>query len=180
MTGRGAETYLRKRSALVEAISAKLQTQPDMLESRVDQLTQELAIERRQVAQFQREAALRQAEALAQKAQEVSGIPVVATTVDVPDDKVLREMGDMVLKRLGRPGVVVLAGNFGDRVGIQVSVSPELTKRGLHAGKIAGAVGQRLGGRGGGRPESAQGGGKNIAKLGAALDMVAKLVSEAL
>jgi len=180
LTGRGAETYLRKRSALVEAISAKLQTQPDMLESRVDQLTQELAIERRQVAQFQREAALRQAEALAQKAQEVSGIPVVATTVDVPDDKVLREMGDMVLKRLGRPGVVVLAGNFGDRVGIQVSVSPELTKRGLHAGKIAGAVGQRLGGRGGGRPESAQGGGKNKAKLGAALDMVAKLVSEAL
>ena len=180
LTGRGAETYLRKRSALVEAISAKLQTQPDMLESRVDQLTQELAIERRQVAQFQREVALRQAEALAQKAQEVSGIPVVATTVDVPDDKVLREMGDMVLKRLGRPGVVVLAGNFGDRVGIQVSVSPELTKRGLHAGKIAGAVGQRLGGRGGGRPESAQGGGKNKAKLGAALDMVAKLVSEAL
>jgi len=180
LTGRGAETYLRKRSALVEAISAKLQTQPDMLESRVDQLTQELAVERRQVAQFQREAALRQAEALAQKAQEVSEIPVVATTVDVPDDKVLREMGDMVLKRLGRPGVVVLAGNFGDRVGIQVSVSPELTKRGLHAGKIAGAVGQRLGGRGGGRPESAQGGGKNKAKLGAALDMVAKLVSEAL
>lgn len=180
LTGRGAETYLRKRSALVEAISAKLQTQPDMLESRVDQLTQKLAIERRQVAQFQREVALRQAEALAQKAQEVSGIPVVATTVDVPDDKVLREMGDMVLKRLGRPGVVVLAGNFGDRVGIQVSVSPELTKRGLHAGKIAGAVGQRLGGRGGGRPESAQGGGKNKAKLGAALDMVAKLVSEAL
>ena len=180
LTGRGAETYLRKRSALVEAISAKLQTQPDMLESRVDQLTQELAIERRQVAQFQREAALRQAEALAQKAQEVSGVPVVATTVDVPDDKVLREMGDMVLKRLGRPGVVVLAGNFGDRVGIQVSVSPELTRRGLHAGKIAGAVGQRLGGRGGGRPESAQGGGKNKAELGAALDMVAKLVSEAL
>src|SRR6266446_534868 len=180
LTGRGAETYLRKRSALVEAISAKLQTQPDMLESRVDQLTQELAIERRQVAQFQREAALRQAEALAQKAQEVSGVPVVATTVDVPDDKVLREMGDMVLKRLGRPGVVVLAGNFGDRVGIQVSVSPELTRRGLHAGKIAGAVGQRLGGRGGGRPESAQGGGKNKAELGAALDMVAKLVKESL
>ncbi len=180
LTGRGAEAYLRKRSALVEAISAKLQTQPDVLESRVDQLTQELAIARRQVAQFQREAALRQAEALAQKAREVSGIPVVATTAEVPDERVLREMGDMVLKELGRPGVVVLAGNFGDRVGIQVSVSPELTKRGLHAGKIAGAVGQRLGGKGGGRPESGQGGGKNKSELGAALDMVAKMLSEAL
>jgi len=104
---------------------------------------------------------------------------VVATSVDVPDEKVLREMGDMVLNRLERPGVVVLAGIFQDRVGIQVSVSSELARQGLHAGKIAGAVGQRLGGKGGGRPESAQGGGKNKAELGAALAMVAKLVSEA-
>jgi alanyl-tRNA synthetase len=89
-------------------------------------------------------------------------------------------MGDMVLNKLGRPGVVVLAGNFEDRVGIQVSVSSELAKRGIHAGKIAGAVGQRLGGKGGGRPESAQGGGKNKAELGAALDLVPKLVGEAL
>jgi alanyl-tRNA synthetase len=180
LTGRGAETYLRQRRALVDAISTKLQTQPDMLEARVDQLVQELATARRQIAQFQREAAQRQTEALARKAQDVAGLPVVATSVDVPDDKVLREMGDMVLNKLDRPGVVVLAGNFQDRVGIQVSVSPELTRRGIHASKIAGAVGQRLGGRGGGRPESAQGGGKNKAELGAALAMVPKLVSDSL
>jgi alanyl-tRNA synthetase len=179
LTGRGAEAYLRGRSALVEAISVKLQTQPDMLETRVDQLVQELAAARRQIAQFQREAAQRQTEALARKAQEVAGVPVVATSVDVPDEKVLREMGDMVLNKLERPGVVVLAGIFQDRVGIQVSVSSELARQGLHAGKIAGAVGQRLGGKGGGRPESAQGGGKNKAELGAALSLVAKLVSEA-
>jgi alanyl-tRNA synthetase len=180
LTGRGALAYLRQRSALVDALSARLQTQPDMLEARVDQAAQELAAARRQVAQFQREAAQRQADALAQKAQFVAGVPVVATTADVPDERVLREMGDMVLNKLGRPGVVVLAGNFEDRVGIQVSVSSELAKRGIHAGKIAGAVGQRLGGKGGGRPESAQGGGKNKAELGAALDLVPKLVGEAL
>lgn len=180
LTGRAAEAYLRRRSALIDSVSARLQTQPDMLETRVDQLVQELASARRQVAQFQREGAQRQTEALAQTAQDVAGVPVVATVVDVPDDKVLREMGDMVLNKLGRPGVVVLAGTFDDRVGLQVSVSSELTRRGLHAGKIAGAVGQRLGGKGGGRPESAQGGGKNKAELGAALGMVAKLVSDAL
>jgi alanyl-tRNA synthetase len=180
LTGRGAESYLRERSSLVEVISAKLQTQPDVLETRVEQLVQELATARRQIAQFHREAAQRQTEELARKAQEVTGVSVVATSVDVPDEKVLREMGDMVLNKLELPGVVVLAGSFQDRVGIQVSVSTELTKRGLHAGKIASAVGQRLGGKGGGRPESAQGGGKNKAELGAALDMVTKLVSEAL
>jgi len=180
LTGRGAESYLRARSSLVEKISAKLQTQPDMLEPRVDQQVQELAAARRQIAQFHREAAQRQTEALARKAQVVAGVSVVATSVDVPDEKVLREMGDMVLNKLELPGVVVLAGNFQDRVGIQVSVSTELTKRGLHAGKIANTVGQRLGGKGGGRPESAQGGGKNKPELGAALNMVTKLVREAL
>ncbi|HYT36037.1 MAG TPA: alanine--tRNA ligase [Ktedonobacteraceae bacterium] len=180
LTGRGAESYLRERSSLVEKISAKLQTQPDVLEPRVDQLVQELATARRQIAQFHREAAQRQTEALARKAQKVAGVSVVATSVDVPDEKVLREMGDMVLNKLEIPGVVVLAGTFQDRVGLQVSVSTELTKHGLHAGKIANTVGQRLGGKGGGRPESAQGGGKNKAELGAALNMVTKLVSEAL
>jgi len=178
LTGRGAEAYLRRRSAIVETIAAKLQTQPDMLESRVEQLAQELAAARRSIAQYHRETAQREAEALAKDAQEVSGVPVVAAAVHVPDEKVLREMGDMVRARLSRPGVVVIASTYDERVGIQVSVDPALTKRGLHAGKIAGVVGERLGGKGGGRPDSAQGGGKNKAELGAALDLVPRFVKD--
>lgn len=178
LTGRGAEAYLRRRSALVETLATKLQSTPDALEARVEQVTQELAAARRQIAQFQRDAALQQAENVARHTSEVAGVPVVATTVSVPDDKVLREMGDMVRGKLNHPGIVVLASNFGDRVGIQVNVDAALTKRGLHAGKLAGAVGERLGGRGGGRPESAQGGGKNKAELGAALDLVVKFVKD--
>lgn len=178
LTGRAAEAYLRRRNATVEAVAATLQTQPDTLESRVEQLVQDLTAARRLIAQYQRDNASRQAEQLVQHAQEVAGIPVVATTVDVADDKVLREMGDIVRGKLSHPGVVVLAANYGERIGIQVSVDAALTKRGLHAGKIAGVVGQRLGGKGGGRPESAQGGGKNKAELGAALDLVAKFVRD--
>jgi alanyl-tRNA synthetase len=178
LTGRGAEAYLRRRSAAVDALAARLQTQPDMLETRVEQLAQDLASARRAIAQYHREAAQRHAEELAKDAQDISGVPVVATTVTVPDEKVLREMGDMVRTRLSSPGVVVLASSYDERVGIQVSVDPALTKRGLHAGKIASVVGERLGGKGGGRPDSAQGGGKNKAELGAALDLVPRFVKE--
>ncbi len=178
LTGRAAEAYLRGRSATVENIAAKLQTQPDVLEARVEQLLQELSTARRQVTQFQRDAALWQVDAIVGRAQEVAGIPVVATAVDVPDDKVLREMGDMVRSKLQRPAVVVLASNVGERIGIQVSIDSVLTKRGLHAGKLAGSVGELLGGKGGGRPEVAQGGGKNKAALGAALDLVPTFVKD--
>lgn len=178
LTGRGAEAYLRRRNSLLESVAATLQTQPDTLGSRVEQLVQELAHARRQITQFQRNAAQQEAELVAQRAQDVAGVKVVAASVDAPDDKVLREMGDMIRARLSPSGVVVLASNFADRVGIQVNVDATLTKRGLNAGKIAGMVGERLGGRGGGRPESAQGGGKNKAALGAALDAVAPFVKE--
>ena len=178
LTGRGAEAYLRRRNNLLENIAATLQTQPDTLGTRVEQLVQELAHARRQITQFQRNAAQQEAEMVAQRAQDVAGVKVVAASVDAPDDKVLREMGDMIRARLSPSGVVVLASNFADRVGIQVNVDATLTKRGLNAGKIAGMVGERLGGKGGGRPESAQGGGKNKAALGAALDAVAPFVKE--
>jgi alanyl-tRNA synthetase len=180
LTGHAAEVYLRRRSSLVEMLANKLQTTPDTLESKTEQVLQDLAVARRQVAQFQREAALLQAQSLVERAHDVAGIPVVAATVQVADDKVLREMGDMVRNKLAQPGVVVLASQSDERIAIQVSVDAALTKRGLHAGKIASAVGERLGGRGGGRPESAQGGGKNKAELGAALDLVSTLVREQL
>ncbi|MBV9705933.1 MAG: alanine--tRNA ligase, partial [Chloroflexi bacterium] len=122
--------------------------------------------------------ALRQAESIATRSQEVIGIPVIATTTHAPDDKVLREMGDMVRSKLSKPGVVVLASILQERIAIQVSIDTTLTKHGLHAGKIAALVGERLGGKGGGRPESAQGGGKNKAELGAALGLVAHYVEE--
>jgi alanyl-tRNA synthetase len=178
LTGRGAEAYLRRRSVLAETLASKLQTTVDGLESRVEQVLQDLATARKQLAQFQREAALQQASNLVSQAREVEGVPVIAASVEVPDDKVLREMGDMVKTKLKQPGVVVLASGIGERIAVQVSIDAALTKRGLHAGKIAGAVGARLGGKGGGRPESAQGGGKNRAELGSALSLVETFVRE--
>jgi alanyl-tRNA synthetase len=177
LTGRAAEAYLRQRSATVEKLATSLQVQTDQVEARVAQLLQELAATKRQVGQFQRNDAVRQAERIAQQATRIADVAVVAASASVPDDKVLREMGDMVRQKLTQPGVVVLAGDLSEqRIALQVSVDPALTKRGIHAGKIAGLVGQHLGGKGGGRPESAQGGGKNKAALNEALALVAEYV----
>jgi alanyl-tRNA synthetase len=180
LTGHEAEMYLRRRVAQVDALSGMMQTQPDQLENALNQLLQDQAVSRNQITQFQREAMEQQAKTLASFAKAVEGVAVVATVASVQDNKLLREMGTMVLHELGKPGVVVLAVPFVERISLQVSVSPELVKRGLNAGKIANTVGQRLGGKGGGRPESAQGGGKNREELNAALAMVTPLVKDAI
>jgi alanyl-tRNA synthetase len=58
------------------------------------------------------------------------------------------------------------------------AVTPDLVERGLHAGQLVKAVAQVVGGGGGGRPTLAQAGGKDVSKVGEALQIVSGLVAE--
>jgi alanyl-tRNA synthetase len=53
---------------------------------------------------------------------------------------------------------------------------PDLVERGLHAGQLVKALAQVVGG--GGKPTLAQAGGKDVSKVGDALQIVPDLVAE--
>jgi alanyl-tRNA synthetase len=57
-------------------------------------------------------------------------------------------------------------------------VTPDLVKRGYHAGNMVKALAQIMGGGGGGRPDMAQAGGRDVSKLDEALAQVERLVGE--
>jgi alanyl-tRNA synthetase len=59
------------------------------------------------------------------------------------------------------------------------AVIPDLVERGLHAGQLVKAVAQVVGG-GGGKPTLAQAGGKDVSKVGEALQIVPGLLAERL
>ena len=79
----------------------------------------------------------------------------------------LRGLADSLRDRLGR-GVVVLASENEGKVALVVSVSKDLVDR-VHAGKVVKAVAPIVGGGGGGRPDFAQAGGRQPAKIDALL-----------
>ena len=56
------------------------------------------------------------------------------------------------------------------------AVTADLTGR-VHAGKIIGEVAKLVGGKGGGKPDMAQAGGSDPAKLDEALESVYRLIS---
>ncbi len=64
---------------------------------------------------------------------------------------------------------MALASSGEDGVSIVAAVTKDLTAK-VHAGKLAGALAQAVGGKGGGRPDMAEGGGKDVAALDAALE----------
>ena len=73
-------------------------------------------------------------------------------------------LAEELVNRLGS-GVVILGGTGGGKVSFAVKVSKDLVARGFKAGDIVKEAARVAGGGGGGRPDFAQAGGKDPAKL---------------
>ncbi|HEX6818268.1 MAG TPA: alanine--tRNA ligase [Ktedonobacterales bacterium] len=179
LTGLGAQGRLRSHSDLIMNAAERLQTTPDSLVDRVQQLQEELSEARRELRKAQSAQGREEAQRLASSPVQARGVPVVAAVVPAPDDRSLREMGDVIRGKLGT-GVIVLATTLNDQARFIVTVDEGLTKRGLHAGAIAKTLGERLGGKGGGRPDSAQGGGREVGHLREVVASAPEIVAGAL
>jgi alanyl-tRNA synthetase len=179
VTGRGAEAYVQEQLAALESASRRLGAAPADLESKAASLLSELEGERKRVQALERALAAPAAEAIVGKTETVDGIPLLAARVDAPSQDALRHMGDVLRQRLGS-AVVVLGTVLNGRPAFMAMVTPDLVKRGLHAGHVLERVASAAGGGGGGRPEMAQGGGTDASKLDEALGLVKPLVKELL
>ena len=91
----------------------------------------------------------------------------------------LREMTDDLRERLGSTAMV-LGAVIGERPMLVAAVTPDLTERGVHAGKLVGQLAKAMGGGGGGRPTMAQAGGRDASKLEDALGQAPSLIRQML
>ncbi len=159
-------------SARLKAIAAKLGSPLPDLEKKLDLLVEHAkSLEKTLKAAQQREASGRAKELLAT----ASNNAIIANLGDVDADYGMA-VSD-ALKSLFH-GVVVLGTSGGGNVALIATVSPDFQSK-AQAGKIIGAIAPIVGGKGGGKPDFARGGGKDVAKLGAALAEAVKLTTSA-
>jgi alanyl-tRNA synthetase len=109
------------------------------------------------------------------RARDVNGLRVLAARAEVDGKDALRQMGDRLRDRIGS-GVVVLGAIIEGRPSLLAMVTPDLVARGVKAGDIVRETAAIVDGRGGGRPDLAEAGGKDAAKLDEALAAVAGIV----
>ena len=96
------------------------------------------------------------------------GLKQLVKVISARFDGDLKDQVDRLRDQLGS-GLVVLGKDDAGTVQLVAAVTADLTGR-LHAGKLISALTPIVGGKGGGRPDLAQGGGKDGARLGEALD----------
>ena len=112
---------------------------------------------------------------LAAKAKQLAFGKAIAAKVDVPDGAMLRELAEKLRDKLG-DAVVLLGSVNGPKAQLVCTVSKSLTDK-FKAGDLIRPIAQILGGSGGGRPDMAQAGGTDIAKLDEALEKLYALVT---
>ncbi|MFO7682460.1 MAG: alanine--tRNA ligase [Chloroflexota bacterium] len=179
VTGRGAQALIAERLAVLERVEQLLNAPLNEVETRLTNLLADHKALQKEFGQLQRQAARSQFDALLAQVQEVAGVKLLAAQVDVSDVDTMREMADWFRDKAVSGVAVLAAVNEGKPVFI-VTVSDDLVKRGLKAGDIVREVAKVVGGGGGGRPNMAQAGGRDAAKIPEALALAPGLVEAAL
>lgn len=105
------------------------------------------------------------------QAETVDGVKVLVTNMGEVDAGSLQKAASSLAESLGDPSAVLLGSTpAGGKVSLVAAFSPSLVKgRSMNAGKFVGGLAKLCGGGGGGKPALAQAGGRDVAKLPAAL-----------
>ena len=177
-TGEGALTWVRRLEANLQDAAAILKAPTQEVTQKIGQIVEHVRGLEKELARLRSRLASSQGADLAAQAVEVKGAKVVAAVIDGADAKALREAVDKLKDKL-KSCALVLASNDGGKVTLIAGVSADLTAR-VKAGELVNFVARQVGGKGGGRPDMAQAGGNDPAKLPAALAAVPSWVAERL
>jgi alanyl-tRNA synthetase len=120
------------------------------------------------------------ADSLLEKATDHGGVTVVLAEVPGVEPNLMRQLIDQIRQKKPLSAVLLATRQGDDKVTLVAGVSKELQDRGVSAGKWIGPVAKAVGGGGGGRPDLAQAGGKEPAKLPEALVVAGKTIDELL
>jgi alanyl-tRNA synthetase len=170
------EAVVRQQRVLRE-IGDILKIAPPEAPQRLRKLLDEQRALERQLEELEARLAHSKADELVAGARQVNGVAVVAGRIDGLDPDGLRAVADRLRDRLGS-GIVCVGSVADGRVNLVAAVTRDLTRR-FHAGKLVQEVARAVGGSGGGRPDLAQAGGKEPARLDSALDGVYDAVARA-
>ncbi|OQW60321.1 MAG: alanine--tRNA ligase, partial [Nitrospira sp. ST-bin4] len=179
-TGTGAYALMKKLEADVRELSDLLKVGQAELVGKTRKMLTQLKDKERELEELKLKMATGAGAKDEASIQTISGVKVHAQRADEIDMAGLRALADRLRER-EQSCVIALGGASEGKVTLFVVVKGDkdlLSK--VKANELIKVMASEVGGTGGGRPEMAQAGGKDAAKLDAALEKVFGLVEQAL
>ena len=180
LTGAGALAYLNQQHRLVREAAAAMRAAPADLPERISLLLEERKKLERDLSDARRQLAMGGGgSGPANDVADVGGIKMIARAVEGVEAKDLRSLVDQSKQQVGSGVVALATATVDGKAAIAVGVTEDLVKR-FNAVELLKKGVEAVGGKGGGgRPDMAQGGGPDGAKLQAALDAIIAAIKTA-
>ena len=178
LTGREALTWVHSMEDRIDRIAGTMKADAETVADRVEAMLARNRDLERDLDRLKARVAASHGDDLAAQAVDVDGLKVLAAKIDGADPKALRETVDRLKRKLGSAAVVLATVN-GGKVALVAGVTKDCVGR-IEAGMLANHVARQVGGRGGGRPELAQAGGNDPARVEQAIRSVPGWVREQL
>jgi alanyl-tRNA synthetase len=176
LAGRRAYQEVKKEEKSLQEISQLLKSSDADIVGRVEKLVNQLKETEKELDRLKHKLQSSQAGDVISEAKEINGVKVLAKRVDNMEQKELRDFGDKLRDKLGS-GILAVGSAKDDKVSLIVMVTKDLAAR-FNAGQIIKDMAAILGGTGGGKADMAQSGGKDPAKLDAALEALYAIISK--
>jgi alanyl-tRNA synthetase len=178
LSGSALIAYLERAGDIVDQLSTQLQVSTDKVAERVTQLLED---NKRLVKQFKTASktggpdTMAEARSLLDVGEKIDGSAVIVGRLSTTSVDRAREAIDMLKKKAGS-AAIVLAYEEDGKVMLLAGVTDDLIGKGVKAGDLVKAIAPIVDGGGGGKPQMAQAGGKNPAKIDEALAKAAELI----
>ena len=170
--------YLATRAALRET-ARLLNVGLFDVASRLDALNQEIEQLREQLEKLQTRDIV-SADGLLELAEEFDGTSGIIQFVQDSNADILRRLIDQLRQKMDSAAILLATAIEDDKVVLVAGVTPDLVERGVHAGNWVSETARVVGGGGGGRPDMAQAGGRDPAKLDDALQLARQQLGQML
>lgn len=166
--GEYALNYLNHHASELEKLSQTLKVPALEVADRVDKLIEESRQYQKKVKILESKIAESKVSLLVNEAKNIEGGKLLIKRTDgLPADS-LKSAVEGISDKLGN-SIIVLASVIDDKISIVARISKNFTDKGINAGQIVNEIAVKCEGRGGGKPNFAQAGAKNPAKLDEAL-----------
>lgn len=177
VTSKQAYEYLSNKLVILHDTAQLIKADEEKLPKRIGELYKDMKALQKENESLSAKLSNVESASILEQIEKVDNISLLAQKVNAKDMNQLRHMVDDLKQKLGS-GIILLAAENNQKVQLAAGVSKDLIARGLHAGNLIKQAAQVCGGGGGGRPDMAQAGGKDPAKIDEALQLVKQYISE--
>ncbi|MEA3329045.1 MAG: alanine--tRNA ligase [Candidatus Omnitrophota bacterium] len=175
VTGRAAYQLMKTEENIMSNLSQMLKSSPPKIIERIEKLLSETASYAKQIGRLKKQASSIEIKNMIGGAIDLKGAKVIIKKIEAAAAGDLKDKVDLLKEQL--PSALIILGSISEgKVSLVSAATDDLVKKGLNCRDVIKELARLIGGSGGGKPDFAQAGSREPAKLASALQQAPQIV----